>query len=428
MALNAIQTANLPCLNKLTRACLMASGLLSSVAANADLIEDSQLNLGMRNFYLDRDFRGDSAAKSRVGSWTQGFDLRFQSGYTEGPIQFGVNASAQYVYRLDGGSGRGPDTVIPFDDSKGEQVREYGRAAVTAKVRYSKTQLTLGEHRPMLPVAFYDDSRQMVSTFHGFQITSQEVDGLNLTAGRFNEIASRESSNHEKLYLFTGYNGPRRTSDGLNFAGGTYNLTSNLSASYFYGQLEDIYRQQYVGLSHKQNLPGEFTLKTDVRYYDNREDGDALYGDIDNRTYGLMGALSKNGHTLMLAYQRLLGDSGFPTLNGFTPQPWLVNWSALAFVMPNEKSWQVRYDYDFAAAGIPGLKAWARYISGSGIDRGDHLTDTSETERDFFIGYQVQNGPLKGLGLGWMNLYAQLEHGSDFNENRLITTYTWKLW
>ena len=284
MAPTAIPLANTLLPGRLSGACLLSFGLLSPLAACADLIADSQLNLGLRNFYLDRDLRGDSSPTSRVGSWTQGFDLRFQSGYSEGPLQFGLDASGQYVYRLDGGGGRGPDTVIPYDDSRGEPLRDYGRAALTAKLRYGKTELTIGEHRPRLPVAFFDDSRQMVSTFHGFQISSQEIQGLSLTAGRFDRIASRESANHEKLYLFTRPNGPRHVSDGLNFAGASYELLPNLSASYFYGQLEDIYRQHYLGLSHKQSLAGGYQLKTDLRYYDNREDGDALYGDIDNRS------------------------------------------------------------------------------------------------------------------------------------------------
>jgi len=402
--------------------------ILCPLAAQADFVDDSQLNLGLRNFYIDRDCHGDSAAISRVGSWSQGFDLRFTSGYTEGPLQFGLDASGQYAYRLDGGGGRGPDTILPYDTSRGEQVQDYGRAALTAKVRYSKTELTIGEHRPRLPVAFFDDSRQLASTYHGFQIASQEIDGLSLTAGRFSEISTRESSNHEKIYLFTRPGGPRRPSDGLNFAGGTYAFTPGLSATYFYGQLEDIYQQHYLGLAHNTELGGGYSLKTDLRYYDNREDGEALYGDIDNRSYGLLGALKKGGHTVTLGYQRMLGDSAFPLLNGYTPQPHLVNWSALAFFRANESSWQARYDYDFAALGVPGLQLMTRYIRGSGIDRGADLSSTSESERDLYLNYVVQNGPLKGLAFGWLNIDAKFKHGSDFDENRLITTYTWKVW
>ena len=54
--------------------------------------------------------------------------------------------------------------------------------------------------------------------------------------------------------------------------------------------------------------------------------------------------MRKGGHGFGVGYQRMLGDSTFPTLNGFAPQPYLVNWSAVAFIKPNESSWQARYD------------------------------------------------------------------------------------
>lgn len=407
-------------------------GMFASISAQAYFIDDRQVSLGLRNFYIDRDFKQHDAPKSRVGSWTQGFDFRAISGYTEGTVQFGLDVSAQYVYRLDGGGGRGPDTIIPYDDSKGEQVRDYGRAALTAKVRYSKTELKIGEHRPTLPVAFYDDSRQLITTYHGFMLESREVDKLTLTAGRFTEISSRESSNREKMYLF---NGPdiQRRSDGLNFAGATYAFTPSLSATYFYGQLEDIYQQQYLGATHNADLGNGFGLKTDLRYFDNREDGKALYGDIDNRSYGAMTTLRKGAHAIGVGYQRMLGDSTFPTLNGYAPQPYLVNWSTVAFVKPNESSWQLRYDLDFASYGVPGLKLMTRYMRGTGIDRGNNDLDQNvESERNIFLSYVVQSGPLKGVGFEWRNIDVKTRYGNgaasgaDYKENRLITSYTFK--
>lgn len=407
-------------------------GMFASISAQADFIDDRQVSLGLRNFYIDRDFKQHDAPKSRVGSWTQGFDFRAISGYTEGTVQFGLDVSGQYAYRLDGGGGRGPDTIIPYDDSKGEQVRDYGRAALTAKVRYSKTELKIGEHRPTLPVAFYDDSRQLITTYHGFMLESREVDKLTLTAGRFTEISSRESSNREKMYLF---NGPdiQRRSDGLNFAGATYAFTPALSATYFYGQLEDIYQQQYLGATHNADLGNGFGLKTDLRYFDNREDGKALYGDIDNRSYGAMTTLRKGAHAIGVGYQRMLGDSTFPTLNGYAPQPYLVNWSTVAFVKPNESSWQLRYDLDFASYGVPGLKLMTRYMRGTGIDRGNNDLDQNvESERNIFLSYVVQSGPLKGVGFEWRNIDVKTRYGNgaasgaDYKENRLITSYTFK--
>ncbi|MHC8314984.1 OprD family porin [Pseudomonas sp. LB3P31] len=412
----------------LTRCVQTASlaGMMTPMMAMADFVEDSHLGLGLRNFYIDRDYKGENPKNSRIGSWTQGFDLRFISGYTEGPVQFGLDASMQYAYRLDGGGGRGPDSIIPYSVSKQEQATDYGRGGYTAKVRYSKTELKFGEHRPTLPVAYMDDSRQLVTTYHGTLIESKEVDKLTLTGGRFTEISGRESSNSEKMYLF---NGPdiQRRSDGLNFGGASYAFTPALTGTYFYGQLEDIYRQHYLGGTYLTDLGSGYGLKTDVRYFNNKEDGDALYGRIDNRSYGAMTTLRKGPHAFGLGYQRMLGDSPFPTLNGYAPQPYLVNWSAIAFIKPNEKSWQARYDFDFAGVGVPGLKLMTRYMRGTDIDRGP-LSDSSESERNIYLSYVIQDGPLKNLGVELRNINVKFRHANDFDENRLITTYTWKFW
>ncbi|MCF4978249.1 outer membrane porin, OprD family [Pseudomonas gessardii] len=424
----------MPLENRMARDCVFVGllGCFTPLFAQADFINDRQISLGLRNFYLDRDFHQTDAPKSRVGSWSQGFDFKAASGYTEGPVQFALDLYGQYAYRLDGGGGRGPDSVIPYDDSRGEPVQDYGRAAFAAKVRYSKTELKLGEHRPTLPVAYYDDTRQLVTTFNGVSIESKDIDKWTLTAGRFNQISSRESSDREKMYLF---NGPdiKRRSDGLNFAGATYALTPQLAATYFYGQLEDIYQQQYFGLSHDLDLGGGYALKSDLRYFDNQEDGKALYGKIDNRSYGLMSALKKGGHTFGVAYQRMLGESGFPTLNGYAPQPYLVNWSVVSYVKPNESSWSVSYDYNFAAMGIPGLKFKTRYFRGTGIDRGNNALDQNvESERWLGLGYVVQDGTFKNLGLEWRRYDVKTRYGNgsaagpDYTETRLITTYVVK--
>ncbi|MDE1167416.1 MAG: OprD family porin [Pseudomonas sp.] len=396
-----------------------------SPCVRADFVQDSGLTLGLRNFYLDRDFKQNDAPKSKVGSWSQGFDLKFRSGYTPGMVQFGLDASSQFAYRLDGGGGRGPDTVLPYDQSKGEPVHQYGRGGVTGKVKVSKTEIKIGEHRPTLPVAYTDDSRQLMTTFEGATLESHEWDKLTFNAGRFWKIATRESTNREDIYLFG--DSPTQHSDGLDFAGARYDFTPTLNATYFYGQLEDIYQQHYFAFNQTLDLGEGYSLKNDVRYYANKETGEQLSGRLDNRSLGLMTALRKGASTYTLAYQRMFGDDAFPLLNGYAPQPYLVNWSVLGFYKAQERSWQARYDYDFAALGVPGLKGMVRYLRGTDIDRGAGLADNTESERNFTLSYVVQSGLLAGLGLEARYITTQARYGAEFDETRLIATYTWKL-
>ncbi len=405
--------------------CAMAAtaGVCTIGTAQADFADDSHLTLGLRNFYVDRDFKQDNAPKSRTGSWSQGFDLQFKSGWTDGPLQFGLDVGGQFAYRLDGSKDRSPDGVLPVQ-TDGSPVKDYGRANATAKIRYSKTELRIGEQRPNLPVASFDPTRQLVTSYQGALLESKEIKDLTLTAGRFWSIAGRESSNTEDLYLW-GDNPATQTSDGLNFAGASYAFTPNLSGTYFYAQLEDIYRQHYVGVAHKLPLGDGYTLKTDVRYYNSKEEGQALSGRVDNRTYGTMFSLLKGGHTFGAGYQRMLGQDTFPTFNSYAPAPYLINWSALGFVKPDERSWQVRYDYDFAGVGVPGLKWMARWMEGNGINLGQQ---SHETERTSILSYVVQDGALKGFGATWMNIGVNVRDTSQYEENRMILTYTVSLW
>lgn len=398
------------------------AGLCTVGTAQADFVDDSHLTLGVRNFYVDRDFKQENAPKSRIGSWSQGFDLQFKSGYTDTPVQFGLDVGADFGYRLDGGKGRSPDGVLPVE-TDGSPVHDYGRANVAVKLRYSKTELRIGDQRPNLPVASFDPTRQLVTRYEGAVLESKEISDLTLTAGRLWSITGRESANREDLYLWG--DTPDQSSDGLNFAGASYAFTPALSSTYFYAQLEDIYRQHYLGLAHKLPLGSGFTLKTDVRYYDTKEEGQALSGRIDNRTYGLMFGLNKGNHTFSAGYQKMMGRDIFPTFNNYAPAPYLINWSALGFVKPGERSWQVRYDYDFAGLGMPGLKWMARWMEGNDINLGQQ---SHETERTSILSYVVQNGPLKGFGANWMNIGVNVRDTSRYEENRLALTYTMNFW
>lgn len=97
------------------------------------------------------------------------------------------------------------------------------------------------------------------------------------------------------------------------------------------------------------------------------------------------------------------------------------------FANPGEKSWQLRYTYDFATLGIPGLTFMTRYLSGRDIRRVDG-SKGEEWERDIYVDYVFQSGLLKNLSLQWRNAVLRNDgSGNDLDENRLIVTYTMPL-
>ncbi|MGV6476713.1 OprD family outer membrane porin, partial [Azotobacter vinelandii] len=62
------------------------------------------------------------------------------------------------------------------------------------------------------------------------------------------------------------------------------------------------------------------------------------------------------------------------------------------------------------------------YFSGDDIDAAG--SDNKEWERNFRIDYAVQSGPLKGVGLAWLNAATRGNDGRDLDENRLMLTYS----
>ncbi|WP_040330978.1 OprD family outer membrane porin [Acinetobacter rudis] len=392
----------------------------------ANFIEDDKFSVNLRNFYFDRQF-SDPAAKD-MGSWSQGIMARYESGYTDTPIQVGVDASLKYALRLTDHNQERADTNLPFDKGRNEQYRDYGKYGLTLKLKYSNTELKVGELNPRTPVVFIDDSRQLPTSYAGVMLESSEITNLKVTAGRITHINARNDDRYEKLSLHGQAN--RLESDGLNLLGFDYTFSPQFQASYWFGQLEDIYQQNFVSATYKQNFD-QVKFKLESNYFHNKEEGKKLYGKIDSQALGIMATVATDNHTFSAGVQKNFGDSIFPTLAGYPPQPFLQAWSNLPFYNPEELTWHANYIYDFKDVGIPGLKTRLSYHHGSGIKR-PNLLDNKETEKIAGLIYTVPEGKLKGLGFEWRYTKADFKYGSlnnlgnDFKENRFITTYTFK--
>lgn len=402
--------------------------LLLPVAAQAALVEDSHLSLETRNFYINRDFRNNAIGNHKAEEWGQGFMLRFNSGFTEGPVGFGVDTLGLLGIKLDGGDGTGGANVLPRSRVTGETPDEWSFLGLTGKARLAQSVLTVGTHEPLLPVAFRNDTRLLPQTFEGAQLVSKDIDQLTLTAGQFRSTRLRDSTDYQDMTMVAFAEGGTlvaggKPSDSFNYAGVSYAPLANLTATYFYAELEDNYHQHYGNLLYSLPLSESLKLKTDIRYFDSGKEGNTT---VDNRNLGAGFTFSYKAHSLGFAYQDQSGDTGMPFIGGGT-DPWTLNTVTYHhFLRAGEDSWQVRYDYDFAALGAPGLSLTTRYVRGDDFRIG--RADAHEWERDFDLGYVIQSGPLKNVGLRWRNVAYRGSHTTDVDENRLIASYTFKFW
>jgi len=417
--------------SQITRLSLAIGAALGASGAVAEegFIEGASATLQARNYYFSRDFSDivGPNQQSKSEEWAQGFILKVNSGYTPGTVGFGVDVLGQLGIKLDGSADRVNTGLLPTD-SDGKAADDFGRIGAALKVRLSKTELKIGEQTPNLPVLTFSDIRLLPPTYQGASVVSQEIDGLTLQAGQFRSASLLNEAGDDKMRAKLGHVpqlGGDAETDRFNYAGADYAFNDKrTSAGVWYAQLENIYNQRFYSLKHSEPL-GDWVLGANLGFYDSQEDGDRLLGDIDNRALFALLSAKRGGHTFYLGYQAMFGDDAFPRVfNNVSPLGNEV--PTYEFAGANERSWQVRHDFDFAAVGIPGLVSTVRYIRGDNVDTGAGF-EGKEWERDLDLGYTFQNGWLSGLGVRARNVVARSNYRSDIDENRLILSYTWKL-
>jgi hypothetical protein len=418
--------------------CLVYTGLLLGLpfqvlAADSDFFKDATATLQARNYYFSRDFADivGPNQQSKGEEWAQGFILNVKSGYTPGTVGFGVDAIGLLGLKLDSSADRVNTGLLPTRES-GKAADDYSRLGLAAKLRVSKTELKVGELQPNLPVLTYSDIRLLPPSYQGVSLVSNELAGLTLQAGHLNSTSLRNESGDDKMLAMLGHLPQRAaSSEAFNYAGGDYAFNAGrTSLGAWYAQLEDIYDQRFLGLKHSEPV-GAWTLGANLGFYDSAEDGKRLLGDIDNQAFFSLLSAKHGGHTFYVGYQAMFGDDAFPRVFA-NIAPLGNEVPTFEFASADERSWQLRYDYDFAAMGVPGLVAGVRYIRGDNVDaqatnRGGARYEGKDWERDLDIGYTLQSGALKGLGVRVRNVTARSNYRSDIDENRLILSYTWNL-
>lgn len=406
---------------------------LPALVQAGGFIEDSSATLQARNYYFSRDFSDivGPNKQSKAEEWAQGFILNFKSGYTPGTVGFGLDAIGQLGLKLDSSTDRVNTGLLPTRES-GKAADDYSRLGAALKVRLSKTELKIGELQPNLPVLTFSDIRLLPPTFQGASIVSQEISGLTLQAGQLRSTSLRNEAGDDRMLAMLGHLPQRAgSSERFNYGGADYAFNaSRTSVGAWYAQLQDIYNQRFVSLKHSEPV-GDWVLGANLGFYDSSEDGQQLIGPIDNQALFSLLSARHGGHTFYLGYQAIFGDNAFPRVfANVTPLGNEV--PTFEFASADERSWQLRYDYDFSAMGVPGLVAGVRYIQGDNVDaqatnRGGPRYEGKDFERDLDLGYTVQSGALKGLGVRLRNVTARSNYRSDIDENRLIFNYSWNL-
>src|SRR5690554_1707955 len=411
----------------------LGNGLIATqaVAQGEGFVEGASATLSNRTIHFNRDFRTDRTPfNGKREETASGFVLNFQSGYTQGPVGLGADVLAMAGLKLDSGGGRVGTGLLPSEQWVDGGVlftkrapAEYSEIRGAVKANFAgHTELRYGVHLTENPVIAYEDARLLPNHYFGYSITNNAIDGLFVEAGRMTDRGEMAySSQREGAFVAD-------EDQKVDYLGGTYEFSDNLSASLYTSKAEDLWKRHFAGITHTAELGNGLNLTTDLAHYHTSDD--SLAGEeFGNKATSLAFTLGAGFHDFTVAYQRMGGDAGYDYADNAI---YLANSvQVIDFNAKDERSWQARYDYNFEGMGIPGLNFMTRYVRGSNIDTNFVGIDRdTRWERSTDLRYTVQRGALQGLDLTWRNATVRQDaglDGGDIDENRLIASYTWTL-
>jgi hypothetical protein len=433
--------------NKWLKLSLIALGVSAGQAAIADepkpegFIEGSSLTILNRNLYFNRDFRhGQSSATGNgyAEEWAHGIIGRFESGFTQGTVGFGVDAFAMLGLKLDSGGGRSGARssvdVLPHN-SAGQPEDDYSKVGGAVKARLMDTVVKVGDVFPATPVVHYGDNRLLPESFRGVTLANTSIEGLSLQGGRLHAMSQPNSSSMRDGFA-TFYAGAV-DAPWVAYFGGDYTLNDNVGISLYTSRLKDTWNQHYAGTSLSYPLSDEVTLIGGLNYYKAVDEGKKLLGSFDNSIWSGKVGVQFGAHAVTVSYQRSNGDDDFDYLRQ-SDSVFLDNSIQYSdFNSPQEKSWQARYDLNMASFGVPGLSFMTRYARGWDADysnanavymrrdgNGNPLTNQKRWERDIEAKYVVQTGSFKDMSFRVRQATTRAtDFESDLDEYRLIIEY-----
>ncbi|MDC7826279.1 OprD family porin [Pseudomonas sp. BLCC-B13] len=399
----------------------------SAQSESKGFVEDSSFDIFNRALYMNRDFRNGGANTNKVTGKEAGYReetglgirLLFESGFTQGTVGVGVDAHSLSSIKLDGGRGHyGNGLFDQTGDGRGDDTQTEVGGAV--KFRVSDTVLKYGNQFVASPVFSTDDSRILPEAATGTYLVSNEIEGLELSAGRFSALSSQASSDRDTFEL--------KSAD---IVGASYAFTDNLSASVHASDVEDYWKKYYGNVNYTLPLAEEQALNFDFNIYKTDYEDEYSNDEFDDNTvWSLAAAYSLGAHKFTLAYQRSSGDHAYDYGVDGGGTVWLNNSVQYSdFVGEDEKSYQARYDLDMASYGVPGLSFMTRYIYGDDITVEGFEEEGKEHEWNFETKYVIQEGAAKDLSFRvrhaiWRaNDAYNSAYGDDLNDTRLIVEY-----
>ncbi|MCH7396219.1 OprD family porin [Acinetobacter dispersus] len=431
----------MPKANKLTLAVLINAALITSTYASEQseakgLVEDAKGDILFRTGYLNRDKKnyidqkGEEIRVKDTSSYAQTAMVKLETGFTQGLIGFGAGVIGDGSFKLgsnnNAGNGMIPRERLNGKNNTGDTYDHWARGGGFVKARISNTTVTYGTQILDLPVLASNTTRLVPEYFEGVLATSREIDGLELTAGKFTKDQYSDQINTDGRNL-----------DSAVVWGAKYKFDDNLSTSYFGMDSKNKLKRHYVNANYKQPLDKDSGLTYDLSAYHTKWDEKATTyssttDDLSNRKntiWALSTTYNTGPHSVMLAYQQNNGNTGYDygeNADG-AQSIYLPNSYLSDFIGNSEKSAQLQYNVDFGGYGVPGLSWTTAFVYGWDI-KVKNVTDNAQ-EREFFnqVKYTVQSGFAKDASLRLRHSYYRASDAYQAG-NYIGDTNEWRIW
>jgi hypothetical protein len=425
-------------MHKLTLAVLVQAALISTAYAESaqskaeGFIEGAEGSVLFRTGYLSRDKKGGNLDTRSVGQ-SAIFDLN--SGFTQGPVGFAVGAVFDGTIKL--GENKNAGNQMLAKDGNGDAYDHFARGGANVQARISNTTVTYGTQVMDLPILASNTVRLVPEYFTGVLVESNEIDNLELKAGKFtkNQMSNDISTDGQGL-------------DRAVLWGAKYTFNDQVNTSYYGIDVKDKLERHYANVSYAKGLKDDASFTFDVSgYHTDWEEGAATdshaTNDLSNRQnsiWAVSAGYSKDVHSVLLAYQDNAGNTGYDyayNADGFQTI-YLPNSYLSDFIGNDEKSVQLQYVYNFKNRGLPGLTWVSAFVYGWDIDVSERsnpakVVDQAE-EHEFFnqLKYTVQSGPLKDASFRLRHSYLRMSDTyndyNKYNSNGIGSTNEWRMW
>ncbi|WP_447793817.1 OprD family porin [Pseudomonas farris] len=414
--------------------------MASSQEESKGFFEDQSLTAKTRFEYMNRDFKNGARNNADSGYRQEsGLSelLTYESGFTQGTVGFGLDAMAMGAVKLDGGSGHRGTGLFAVDSDNNPE-KSQGKVGGAVKLRLSDTVLKYGQQFVASPVFATDDSRMLPEVATGTLITSKEIKGLELTAGRFTALSKQTGMARDSIGGLPDEDGNhgKGLSNGINIFGASYAFTDNFTGALAASDAEDYFKKYYINLNYTLPISDDQSLNFDLNGYktkgDDRGDqvdaiGDGTLG-VDNNLWSLAAAYTLGAHKFTIAHQRSSGDNAYYYGVDGNSTIFVANSIQISdFVGRDERSWQARYDLNMKTYGVPGLSFMTRYVMGDNITT-NGLGEGKENEWNIESKYVMQQGPAKDLSFrvrfaNYRSNGAYSGYASDNYDTRVIIEY-----